>query len=110
ERVLELFDRYEHVRQLGTGGRGPSGVAAAHVFKILCRGNRQPEAARFISDDAAFHSPSVVRALLDEGTSLLRREQPAMAEPMFNTLWRGLARRKAELLDVPDDDWNDVRR
>lgn len=108
--IAALYDRCAVIRGLGDTGLGPSAHGGRVVFEALCDAGRYAEASRFVSADAVYNNDAFARQLLDKGTDLLRREDPATATPIFETLWRGLADRLADGLAVPPEIWIPVRR
>ena len=108
--IERLYDRFAVVQTLGDTGLGPSRIGGPLVYGALCDARRYEEASRFVSIQAIYNDPVVAEKLLQQGTDLLRREDPATATPIFETLWQGLADRLADGLQVAPETWIPVRR
>lgn len=110
DRIVGLFETNSIVTGLGDTGSGPSGKAAYHVFEALCHTGRYAEATNFVAVEAIYESEELAAQVLKVGTELLRREDTALARPLFDLLYQALGRRMADEQDVDPKTWSDVRR
>ena len=110
QEIVQLLDSSPHADGLKKPGAPWAGLALPLLFEALCRQGREPEGARILSPGYLVHNPTLLPALLREGTRLLREDDAERARALFDRLGQVVELLEAEGEPVTEGFFLEVRR
>ena len=110
EEIVDLIDNNPHASEVQDPMAPWAALALPLLFEALCRRGRESEGARIPPSEYLLRTPTLLPALLREGTGLLREDHAERARALFDRLGQVVEHLEAEGEPVTERFFLEVRR